>query len=180
MNNWTMTNVVAASDLNVNIDMNILCKLISSFEMSRHMPCIIWQHKKIMGTALVFSSGYISVHGKMDVQQARRSVRQYGRILQKKGFDIRIKQIKILTISGVHRLETNPTDLSQLVNSIKNSHYEPEIFPAVIICQSGIKALVYASGVVCLTGIKHCSKSFNSVHKLLASIRRSLHVSRCI
>ena len=171
MRSWDITNVVAASRLNVSMDLKMVSKMFVSTEMSKYMPCVVWRHKKIKGTALLFSSGYISVHGKMSILQIKKSLRQFVRLLQKKGFHPEMYSIRIVTISGVFRLPEGNVDLFGLARKLK-CQYEPELYPALIIAKPLFKALIYASGVIVLTGIKHTSKSFMHVGETLSLIAK--------
>ena len=167
MSTWTMTNVVAACHLNIRVDLDSTCNKFGAMEKSKKIPCIIWRHKRINGTALLFSSGYMSVHGNTDVSNARKSVRQFARLLDKKGYKARLNLIRILTISAACRLTPAPIDLCRLSLFVYSSSYEPELFPALIFTKGKIKMLIYSSGAIVISGIKNSHASRKSVNEML-------------
>ena len=176
LNKWKITNVVVAAQLNINVDLYDLCSKVGSVEKSNVMPCLVWRHKNIIGTALLFSSGYISVHGNMNVCNAKRAMRQFARLLQRKGYSPKLGVIRVLTISGSCKVTKKHIDLYRLATRL-HSLYEPELFPALIYSRNKLKMLVYSSGSVVITGIKNSTMSYRLVNDMLGSIRAAAAVS---
>ncbi len=147
-------NVVIAYDLGAKLDLKRVCLHANRIIMHKQMPCLIWRHKSISATALIFSSGYMSVHGSNTLVLARKAGRQYARLLQRQGYNIVLSSCKILTITGVISLP-NRLCMSKVTCSI-SCMYEPEIFPAAIFTLDRLKMLVYSSGKIVITGLRKC------------------------
>ena len=106
------------------------------------MTCTIWRHRAVGGgraAALVFESGYLSVNGSRTAAQARRSVRQFARLLQKSGtagwsrslrWCGRLQKIRIQAISGTCRLPLHMVPDMGLLVATMGAQYELEIFTA--------------------------------------------------
>ena len=152
MGHIIITNVVSSANLCVNIDLHKVTYLFGSIIKNNKMQNVIWRHKKIKGTALLFSNGYISVHGNNSIQSAKKSLRQFARLLWTRGYSPNFKHIKINTISVCYKLG-HKVDLTQL-SFHSNFSYEPELFSAAIISFGKLRFLLYCSGTIVITGIK--------------------------
>ena len=107
---------------------------------------LLWRHRKIGCTCMIYSNGKIICHGGED------RLRKYVRLLQKMGYPVRMKKIKTFTGSAVHKLSRKP-DYRKIAEYMRGS-YEPEIYHAVRFIKDGIHYIVYKSGKVVITGIK--------------------------
>ena len=105
-----------------------------------------WKHKKIGGTCMVYATGKIIHHG------GKHQLRKYARLLQRLGYDVRLKHIKLLTQSATYTLPS--VDYMQIVKTM-NATYEPEIYHACILKRDGMNFTIYKSGKVVITGIKN-------------------------
>ena len=148
-----ITNVVASTNLGLDIDFDRVTNEFGCIIKNPKMQNLIWRHPKIVGTSLIFRNGYLSVHGCKSVGQAKKSVRQFARLLQRRGYLPELNRIKINTISGVYRSGLRRLDLKKLSNKT-GIWYEPEIFSAAIFTHGKIKFLIYSSGILVITGIK--------------------------
>ena len=150
-----LTNVVVQANLACSIDLRALIYRLSNARYDpRSFSGLIWQHRKIGGNCLLFSNGTINCNGKcLSIQEARRRLRRYARVLQRMGYAVRLTQIRIVTASAVHQLSGRidprklPMDFS----------YEPEIFPAVMFRRNGVHYICHLSGKLMITGLK-CSR----------------------
>lgn len=143
-----LTNVVVQGDLGCNIDLRELTYKLTD---PRTFPAVIWQHRKIGGSALVFSNGKINCNGKSSLlQDGRRRLRRYGRILQKLGNAVNLRNVRVVTVSGAHRF-SGRIDPQHLPPDFT---YEPELFPAVMCRRAGIHFTCYLSGIMMISGIK--------------------------
>ena len=156
-------NVVASSRLNLNLDLKKLCYEIHAVEYNSSMNNVIWRHKSIQSTALLTKNGYISVHGARSIFSAKKSIRQYARLLSKKGYSPSLRKIKIMTMSAVHKMNLDKVDLSKL-REFESVSYEPEIFSAAIMSKHDMKFLIYTSGAIVVSGIKNM-KSYMELAK---------------
>ena len=105
-----------------------------------------WKHKKIGGTCMVYATGKIIHHGD------KHQLRKYARLLQKLGYNVCLRHIKLLTQSATYTLPS--VDYTQLVRTM-NATYEPEIFHACILKRDGMSFTIYKSGKVVITGIRN-------------------------
>ena len=147
-----LTNVVVQGDLGCIICLRELSYKLTDVRYDpRKFPAVIWQHRKIGGNALVFSNGKINCNGKCSsLQDGRRRLRRYARILQKLGNAINLRNVRVITASAAHRLNgrIDPQHLPQ------DFSYEPEFFPAVMFRRSGLHFTCHLSGIMLITGIK--------------------------
>lgn len=101
----------------------------------------------------MFSNGTINCNGSANtINLGLGRLRRYARKLQRLGYTITLKDVKILTISGYHRV-SGPLRLDELTKDMKGS-YEPELFPSAYIKKEGITFSCFYSGKVIITGIK--------------------------
>ena len=147
------TNTVAVMDLSTRIDLRKVAGAMTSVVYDPvKFNGLIWRHKRIAATALLFSTGKIVVSGPSTVKLAHKSARQYARLLQKQGFPVQPRAFKITTRSAVHTL-AGTIPYSEIVGMLGGAH-EPEIFHAATLKRGRINFIVYKSGKVVITGIK--------------------------
>ena len=133
----------------------------------------MWRHKKIgfgRAVAIIFESGYISLNGSKSVTEARCNMRQFLRILQKMGYEIRLCSIKIQAISACctipPRVKVNINDLV----SYLGGEYEPEILQACVFKREGVSFVVFPSGSVLITGIRNTFHSLCMVKHVIRDV----------
>ena len=78
---YRVINIVVSCNLGITIDRNKLVSNGSHIIKNKHMPSVIWRHKTIPGTAMIFTSGYMSIHGCKQINQAVLSIRKYARLI---------------------------------------------------------------------------------------------------
>ncbi len=174
-----VTNVLAAARMLTKIDMHKLVKKQPNTVLNpQKMNCVILRHRSVAcgrAVALIFASGYVSVNGCRTPHEARRSVRQFARIVQKSGavapaYDGRISSIHIQAISATCKLPKNlAVDMRQLVDCT-GALYEPEIFTAATLRRQGVCFLVFKSGSVVITGMKDDPASATLVRHVINCI----------
>ena len=85
----------------------------------------------------MFASGAINCNGKpVSFEEGRQRLRKYARKLQNLGCPVRLRDIKILTVSASHTLSTG-LDLNSLAQD-QIVLYEPKLFPALNFKMGGI------------------------------------------
>ena len=100
-----ITNVVCHADLQCRIDLKQLDAANSVYN-PRRFPAVIWKHKDIGGTCMVFENGKLMVNGKVSsVKAAKQRVRRYARCLQQMGWNVTLRNIEISTISASFKVE---------------------------------------------------------------------------
>lgn len=163
-----ITNVLAAAHLGCTFNLSKVVFQFGSvqFDPSK-MSCLIWRHKSIgtrNTTALLFASGYISVNGNTSAAHARKSIRNFARLLQKRGYAVSLSRITVQAISCVWKPQNKMTlDIPSLVREMKGQH-EPELFSAAVVKHKGLSFLVFKNGTIIVTGMKHkCSSHLAAI-----------------
>ncbi|CAG2220672.1 TBP [Mytilus edulis] len=139
-----LTNVVVQANLGCSFDLRELAYRLPNVRYDpRTFSALIWQHRKIGGNCLLFSNGIINCNGKcLSIQDGRRRLRRYARLLQQMGNDVRLTQVRILTASASHQL-SGRVDPYRLPSEFS---FEPEIFPAVMFRRHGMHFTCHLSG----------------------------------
>ncbi|OOY49109.1 hypothetical protein BOV97_13100 [Solemya velum gill symbiont] len=149
-----ITNVVYTADLGCEID---LCRLVSKSGHivydPRRFTGAVWKHPVIGGCCLVFPNGKISVTGRADnLRDGRIRTRRYARLMQRKGFSIRLVCLKLVTVSAF--FEVNGNLSMDVLAKYLGAMYEPELFPAAMIKRNRVNFTCFRNGKVLVTGIK--------------------------
>ena len=153
-----ITNIVCQAKFNVNINLK---EFIHTLNYAKYNPsrfsAICWNHGTIQASLLLFNNGRVVLHGCKTMQQARVCIRQYARLVQKRGYKVKISDFKLVTASLVcdvrHRV-----DLIKLSTEYPGCSFEPELFNAAVFKKnSTIHFSVFASGKIVVTGIKKLS-----------------------
>ena len=78
-----ITNIVVQGDLGCRIDLKQLVLKLSNVRYDHNrFSGIIWQHRKIGGNCLVFSSGKLNCNGKCSTfREGIKKLRRYARLL---------------------------------------------------------------------------------------------------
>jgi len=102
---------------------------------------------------MVFSNGKIMVNGKVTcIRDCIRRIRRYARVIQRLGWNVHLKKVKICTISAHFKVD-HDLNLREIANLYKG-HYNPERFPAVYFSYKGINYTAFHTGTILMTGIK--------------------------
>ncbi len=149
-----ITNVVYGGDLNRRFDLTELAGRLSNVRYDpKSFPGLIWQHRRIGGNCLLFSNGKINCNGKArSFERGKRRLREYARLIQKMGYDVRLTGVKLITASASHEL-SGPLRLHELARE-RGATYEPEIFPALVVKRDGVTFSCFHTGKLSVTGIK--------------------------
>ena len=101
----------------------------------------------------MFSNGAINCNGRASyIREGRQRYRQYARQLQRLGYPVSLKKIKMVTASASHSL-SDRLDIMTLANE-RTVVYEPELFPALSFKTDGVNFCFFHTGKVVITGIK--------------------------
>jgi transcription initiation factor TFIID TATA-box-binding protein len=148
------TNIVCTSDLGCVIDLRLLTMTNRNI---RYSPSIfnaaIWQHPCIRGTCMIFANGKICVNGNAKtLTESRIRVRRYARIVQKRGWSVHLKPIKIVTMSAYYRID-GMLSMNDMVKYM-GATYEPELFPAAMLRRAGVHFTCFHNGKILITGLR--------------------------
>lgn len=89
-------------------------------------------------------------------QDSEFATRKYAKMIQKIGFDVKLRDFKVQNIVGSCDVGFN-ISLEQLSSEhVRMCQYEPEIFPGLIyrMAEPKIVLLIFVSGKIVLTGAK--------------------------
>jgi TATA-box binding protein (TBP) (component of TFIID and TFIIIB) len=128
-----------------------------------------WQHRKISGKLQLFLNGTVILNGAKSYTSARKSMRQYGRCLQKLGYKITVSNIRLVNMSAVHKLANRP-DLKMFPN------YELELSNNVKFVKYGMTFLIHHPGTVIITGIKTMSWKLIETLYLLEDVQNLIFI----
>lgn len=148
-----LTNVVVQGDLGCSVDLRHLTETLANVRYEpRSFSAMIWQHRKIKGNCMLFSTGQINCNRKCSsFLEGRQRLRRYARIVQKLGYAVKLRHVRVITASASHLL-SGRIDPHRLPLHFS---YEPELFPAVMFRRKGLHYICHLSGKILITGIKH-------------------------
>ena len=170
----TMTNAVVRVKLNSSIDLRTIAQKGTFIEYNPHkFSGMIWHHRRLGGTCLVFSTGQLICHGAKSWQDARKVARRYARkiqlLLEKPDLSVQ----SITRLSGTLLVDLGGAlDLQQLPK-LMNAQYEPELFNAATFKRDGIHFSCFSSGKVIVAGVKSTSSVFPTLMELSLLIASS-------
>ena len=151
-----ITNVVVQAHLNVPLDLQ---RLVYSLRDAKYNPksfsAIVWHHKRVGGSCLLFNNGHMICHGSRSFGEARRRVRRFARLIQKLGYPVKLAPIKLLTVSAVADLGRS-LDLTAVARLMGGS-FEPELFNGAVFYRGRQHFSCFTSGKVIITGITSLS-----------------------
>lgn len=164
----TLTNVVVQSSVNVQLPLDRLIWQIAHAKYNkRRWSGLSWAHPKISGTVMLFPNGRLVSHGAKTFEQARKVVRQYARLLQKKGYEVRLSPIKLVTVSAVASVP-GAINIAHLARGYPNAVWESELFNACVVKKDKMHFSVFSTGKVVICGIKRLSLISEVVKPTLA------------
>ena len=149
-----ITNVVACADLSCNIDLRALANTCANCIYDpKKFSSVMWKSRTVGGLCMVFSNGKIMVNGKVTcVKDCKRRLRRYARLIQRLGWQVRLKKIKVCTISAHFKMDDTP-NLPNIARRY-DGRYDPDRFPALHFSHDGISYTVFHTGTILMTGIK--------------------------
>ena len=113
------------------------------------------------GNCLVFSNDIINCSGRASsLGDGRQRLPQYTRHLQNIGVPVKLKKVKIFTVSASHNLSSG-LDLKMLAQD-RAVVYEPELFPALNFKLDRVNFCCFHTGKMVITGVK-CSDRLDDV-----------------
>ena len=158
-----LTHRVIYCDLGCRL--NLVNVAETSFDIEYHslsFERLLWRHRKIRYTCMIYSTRKIICHG------GKEQLRKYARLVERKGYPVRMLKIKMITMSTVYTLRRK-VEYWKIVQQLQDS-YEPEIFHAVGFIREGIHYTVYKGEKVIITGIKSEKDLDNKVNGVLLEL----------
>lgn len=164
-----LQNIVSTVNLKCSLDLrDIALKTKNSEYNPKRFAAVIMRIREPKTTSLIFASGKMVCTGARSEEDSRKASRQYAKIIQKLGYQVKFAEFKIQNIVGSCDVKF-PIKLESLFNThSKFCSYEPEVFPGLIykMADPKIVLLIFVSGKIVLTGAKERHDIFNAFQKI--------------
>jgi transcription initiation factor TFIID TATA-box-binding protein len=164
-----MVNVVTSCDVECVLDMKVCaCSMRNAEYNPKRFPATIVRLRNPAVTGLIFSTGRLVCLGAKSVAEARLSARKFVRMLQKLGFGAQFKNFTVQNLVAAVKTGFNIRNEGIAASHHHYARYEPELFPGLVytVCKLRVKAMIFTSGKVILTGAK-CEQHTNQVLAML-------------
>ena len=171
-------NIVSVTNFDYSLNLKQIVLHARNAEYNpKRFPAVIMRIKEPKSTALIFSSGKMVCTGTKSINDNKIAARKFGRIIQKLGFNIKFKNLKIQNIVGSSNFNFKINLEKFQIDNSKFSCYEPEIFPGLIykILSPKVTILIFTSGKIVLTGAKEIfeiEETFDLIYNLLINYNK--------
>ena len=114
----------------------------------------------------MFANGVVNCNGKAaSFQEGRQRLRRYAGKLQNLGCPVRLREVKIITVSASHTLSLG-LDLNKLAQD-RTLLYETELFPTLNFKMEGVNFCCFNTGKVVIRDIKSPAQIGNVIYPTL-------------
>lgn len=166
---FEITNIVVRCTLNVSLNLRELARRLRDVRYNpKTFSAIIWHHKRVGGSCLLFNNGQIICQGNKTLVEAKTRVRRFSRLIQKQGYTVTLSKINLVTASAVATLGCS-LDL-QNVASLMSGSFEPELFNGAVFYKNSIHYSCFSSGKIVITGIKSFSSIDSHIYPVLMEL----------
>tara|TARA_Y100000034_G_scaffold107622_1_gene137315 strand:- start:113 stop:661 length:549 start_codon:yes stop_codon:yes gene_type:complete len=172
--NIKIQNVVASTDLKVDIPLNkIMTHLESSEYYPKEFPGLIYRLDQPKVASLIFRNGKINCVGAKSTKEAHTGVHEIVKKLRKAGIRVKKDNIKVKIENIVASIDLKrELNLDKLAFELEESEYEPDQFPGLVYRMQDPKVafLLFSSGRIVCAGAKHVShvkRAVNTLEKTL-------------
>lgn len=172
-----LQNIVSTADLKCPLDLRQIALKAKNAEYNpKRFAAVIMRIKDPKTTALIFASGKMVCTGARSEEASRKAARQYAKIIQKLGFNVKFTSFTIQNIVGSCDVKFNISLEGLSVNNTSCS-YEPEVFPGLIfrMVNPKIVLLIFVSGKIVLTGAKKKEQIFEAFEKIYPTLVKFKH-----
>lgn len=171
-----LQNIVSTVNLQCKLDLRDIALRARNAEYNpKRFAAVIMRIKEPKTTALIFHSGKMVCTGARSEEDSKKAARQYAKIIQKLGNQVKFTEFTIQNIVGSCDVKF-PIRLEGLSASehSKFCSYEPEMFPGLIYRMSSPKIvlLIFVSGKIVLTGAKNRTDIFKAHDNILPVLRQ--------
>ena len=173
-----LQNIVSTANLKCQLDLRQIALQARNAEYNpKRFAAVIMRIKEPKTTALIFASGKMVCTGARSEEDSRKAARQYAKIIQRLGYEVRFSEFKIQNIVGSCDVKFK-ISLEGLSTAEKSCSYEPEIFPGLIykMKEPRIVLLIFVSGKIVLTGAKERKEifdAFRNIYPVLQKYKRA-------
>jgi transcription initiation factor TFIID TATA-box-binding protein len=171
-----LQNIVSTVNLQCKLDLRDIALRARNAEYNpKRFAAVIMRIKEPKTTALIFHSGKMVCTGARSEEDSKKAARQYAKIIQKLGNQVKFTEFTIQNIVGSCDVKF-PIRLEGLSASehSKFCSYEPEMFPGLIyrMANPKIVLLIFVSGKIVLTGAKNRTDIFKAHDNILPVLRQ--------
>lgn len=178
-----LQNIVSTANFRCELDLREIALRAKNAEYNpKRFAAVIMRIREPKTTALIFASGKMVCTGARSEEDSKKAARQYAKIINKLGFNVKFTEFKVQNIVGSCDVKF-PIRLEGLANSHSRfCNYEPEMFPGLIYRMSRPKIvlLVFVSGKIVLTGAKernHIYEAFQNIYPVLLNFKKKESIS---
>ncbi len=170
-----LQNIVSTVNLKCKLDLREIALKARNAEYNpKRFAAVIMRIREPKTTALIFASGKMVCTGARSEEDSKKAARNYAKIIQKLGNEVRFTEFTIQNIVGSCDVKF-PIRLEGLAASdnSKFCSYEPEMFPGLIYRMHNPKIvlLIFVSGKIVLTGAKNRDDIYNAFNIILPILR---------
>jgi transcription initiation factor TFIID TATA-box-binding protein len=173
-----LQNIVSTADLKCKLNLREIALRAKNAEYNpKRFAAVIMRIKEPKTTALIFASGKMVCTGAKNEENSKKAARQYAKIINKLGFQVKFTNFKIQNIVANCSIGFL-IKLEKLANAhSRHCSYEPEMFPGLIfrMLKPKIVLLIFMSGKIVLTGGKNKDdifEAFKNIFPLLNDFKK--------
>lgn len=167
-------NIVASVDFKRRLPLDTLLESLEESEYQPdQFPGLIYRIKKPKVAFLIFQSGKIICIGSKNIKEVALAFKELSKKLRKSKITIPRKfKIVIENIVATEQI-AKELNLDAIAFELKESEYEPEVFPGVVYRIQNPKAsfLLFSSGKIVCAGAKNVSQIKEAVLMLKKKLR---------
>lgn len=148
-----INNVVCTFNVRCHINLKRVAMEGSNVEYRRQHGILNMKLRQPRVTANITSSGKVTVTGSTSEAQAKVAARRVARVLQKMGFNVRLRNYRVVNVLGTCSLPFG-IKLNNFSNQYpQEASYEPELHPGVTFRIKAIKATlkIFSTGSITIT-----------------------------
>jgi transcription initiation factor TFIID TATA-box-binding protein len=182
-----INNIISSVSLGSNLNIKNIALKIKNAEYTNNFSKLILKSKNTKATATIFSSGKMVCSGAKTEKQSKSICIKFGKIVNKVGFNVELKNFKIQNIIASYDVKFKIclpklfNEINTLINISKNIYnyvkYNSDNFPGLIFYMNDLKVslLVFEYGKVVISGAKkkeEIEEIFRNVYPLLIESKK--------
>uniref|UniRef100_A0A182MP50 TATA box-binding protein-like 1 n=1 Tax=Anopheles culicifacies TaxID=139723 RepID=A0A182MP50_9DIPT len=126
-----INNVVCSFSVRCHLNLHDIALNGDNVEFRRENGMVTMKLRRPYTTASIWSSGKITCTGATSEEQAKVAARRYSRCLQKLGFNVRLRNFRIVNVLGTCAMPWGIKIVNFSEKYKKDASYEPELHPGV-------------------------------------------------
>ena len=182
-----INNIISSVSLGSNLNIKNIALKIKNAEYTNNFSKLILKSKNTKASATIFSSGKMVCSGAKTEKQSKSICIKFGKIVNKVGFNVELKNFKIQNIIASYDVKFKIclpklfNEINTLINISKNIYnyvkYNSDNFPGLIFYMNDLKVslLVFEYGKVVISGAKkkeEIEEIFRNVYPLLIESKK--------